>query len=496
VDPVEPPADPYAAYDFIPSTYMPRISAGPYTDGYCEYEVDPTWTVVRMQPGERLQSVFDRARPKGNPGVVVEIPYEVTGENGFLCDSGRMMNNKAPDNAVIRGIPGPNGELPHFQCRNDSRDGNIPKTLKKRAAFEISSKGLVVFENIRHDGYRGIPFNGYSGRTIFRNSWVHHSIGNGLVYSNVYAPGNPGRMVEVCGSEISHNGAGNTEHGIYAHRGTVKEGATEEEAIAFVNNPSDVTFVSVDSYWHSNNYSSQIKSIANRNILKNNEIRSWAKDDPTFSNHYGSMLIDVSACSESTIEGNKIVHYKPKASGLGYYSLALRNRAKVVHGCDIPNDKHPDYFKKEVWDAVEHTLVTTVRNNTFYSSPVFAGETLPEGAPDYSHKIVAITDWGTWPMEEVTLGAQHWRMPPLDTAGNIIWKDQHRVKIEGNTFVGFTPGREWRALVKGDCSGWRKTCPPPVERTPMEYFGIEKAGEVDPSWYFDIGENTFIPTSE
>lgn len=470
--------DQYAGIQALSMSYVPQTTDYPYSLDACEYHIDPDWPQFTMQVGERLQDFWNRAyenngRPKN---LVLNIPWDAP---THICDQMYSPDKKWPDGTlVVRGISGPDGQKPRFYCRSEQRDGNVPKRLVKQAALIVGAKTLTVFDNLHTDGYKKAgTIRSLNNRILFKNSYLHHAISNGLSFSNVNTSGKH-LQVEICGNEISHNGMGNTQHGMYMHRGL---------------GDAHVKIILANNLIHSNNWSSGFKSIANENWVVGNRFFSSIDDDPTFKRTWSSMDIDIAACSTTLIEDNSITHWKPFSNKLGKEVIGIRKRSKVVNGCDDPPYGSETFNDPEYWRSLKGAklFVTKIRNNVIRARPdSIPKEATMKGEGDFGHMLYAITDWGTWPSEEFTLGASYWLQPPVDNNGKLLWYERHKVIVHGNRYIGFAADQIYRSLTTGTCSDWRKACPPPPDIGPMRYYGTFEGH--DAYSYFEIGKGETI----
>lgn len=417
----------------VPSVaYRPQLPPlGKYSiAGVCESIHGPDAPRVVLGDREPLQQAYERLRELSvNRGGVIEIPWDT---ELIQCDDMRTGRNKRVDSLTVRGIPGPNGELPRFYCRRDQRQGTIPKKGRVEAAFRFSVN-TVLIENIHIDGYQGSLKLPRIGKVVVRNNYMHHALSNGLVFSNT---DDPGRLnLEICGNEISHSGRGNAEHGLYLHRNISGSGSAE------------VTFV--DNLCHSTPYSSCYKSIANKNIIVNNRFYQSLDTDDSYTKQYSSMLVDISSCAENLIEGNVFHGHKPEATSFGDILIGIRNRKRVVRGCDQPDYDSKEFWDPHYWKSLNGKVVfpTYIKNNTFYAGP------------EFGDRLYAITAFGTYPNVPLRSFGPARLLPAPDE-----WYERSRVIVSGNTYIGISRDKAYRSMPPSHCS--RPECGPPPARLP------------------------------
>lgn len=175
------------------------------------------------------------------PGDIVELEY---GE--YL---NQFIGVKFPD-ITIRGIPGPNGELPHFKAV--VADGaKLPAldygAFKGNANF--SGKGLCVvrgdrctIESIEFSGMKANSFNGagirHEAAGLSVKGCLFHDNENGILGSEHDDPATPehdGGLVWIEGNGFFHNGAGDGQsHNLYISRA---------ETLVFIDNDTEASKV-------------------------------------------------------------------------------------------------------------------------------------------------------------------------------------------------------------------------------------------------------------
>ena len=364
--------------------------------------------------GEDNLNTLIRRGIAGNPeGLVINIPAEAL--SGKVCLKGRG-RPRGLKHLVIRGLPDADGNLPRLYCREVRRAGNVPKDKFQSIPFNFTSDETFVLDSMEIDGYfHSVSIAPQLRRAVIVNSYLHHALGDGIANDNKRR-GAPRTDIEVCGSEVAHSGSGNYRHNFYIHRG---------------DGDYVTAFWLVDSFVHSSG-GSGVKSIANENNFIGNHIETSVATDPTFSTMRSTMNIDVPACSNTLIDGNRLVFHN--AADNGHYNIGIRNRASLnVQGCDEPpygseqfND--PAYWTN--WQAITPPAMftTTLRKNVL------------DAGPRRPHKAWAITSWGTRPIKSLGLGKQESLDVPVDGDGNMIWRERSRVVVDpNNTFIGYEP---------------------------------------------------------
>ena len=431
-------------YPVPPVTYQPSLPpVGKYSvAGICEPIHESTAPSITLNDGESLASAYARLQSaSNNQGGVINIPWNVRLNQ---CDSLRVARKRIMSGGVtIRGLPGPNGEQPRFYCRTEKRDGTVPhsEVAGRFMSFGDTRKDgkgspanqRVLVENLHVDGYKTAFNLPKSGHIILRNNYVHHQFGNAVVYSNLEWPAR--LTLEICGNEVAHAGYGNALHGFYLHRGLHPESSAE---IALV-----------DNLCHSTPYSSCFKSIANKHVVKGNRFYQSLDTDPSYEKRYSSMLLDIAACADNLIEDNEFHGHKPEANKFGDILIGIRNRKKIVKGCDRPPYDSSQFNDPDYWSSLGGAKVfpTIIKRNSFTAGP------------DFGERLFAITAMGTFPNEELRgFGPAKLLEPPPG------WYERSRVYVSENTYTGFAADHLYRSLPPGHCSV--EKCGPPPAREP------------------------------
>ena len=456
---------PVSATKPLPMSYRPQLRPGPFRiKGACDYQTDPSWPEFTMEHGETLNTFVMRASASSPRGLILNIP--AGGVEDRVCQRARMKKRNRPDHVVVRGIPDEEGNLPRLYCRSSKRDGNIPNNKVVSTPFALSGSKTTVFDSLHIDGYkRSLYLNSGSQRAVIKSSYLHHAMEDGILWSNQKSPGST-LSVEICGSEVAHSGRGNVKHNIYGHRGL---------------NGSQVKLTIVDSLFHSPNSSSNIKSIANTNVLVGNRILSQLDTDPSFKRRWASMNVDIASCAQNVIEDNEITYWR--RHNIGKYNIGLRNRATAIKGCDVPPYDSDRFNDPEYWASTEDRFITRIQRNVFRAEPE---ET--HGLRSTPEAVYAIRSWGTWPRQSVTLGKQGLLQPPTDKNGSLIWKERHVVVVDNNRYIGFDRNKIYSSATVGHCEQSRPGCWPIPSITPSQYYGkMDKRGRLDGYSYYEIG---------
>ena len=440
----------------LPMSYTPTLPAlGEYSVPHvCRADISPDWPQVTLHENgnETLNAAFARLLAKSKANGVLNIKHDAPPLECDVLYSGKGLTGAF----VLRGLPGPSGELPRMYCRSDFRDGNIPHAKVAGSFFATFGRSLTVIESLHIDGYKSAVKLPQFGRTILRNNYIHHQVGNGVSSSNVRTP-NARIDYEFCGNEMSHSGRDNGQHTFYVHRG--------------ITPTTNVYATWVDNFFHSAASSSSIKSIANENTIVNNRLSKSVTTDPSFKVRSSQFLIDIPGCSQNVIDGNFIEGPKLQARAGGEDLVGIRNRKTELKGCDRPAYGSAQFNDPEFWSSLndEPMFFTIISNNTF--------RTRPEGFDGvaYDAKLTAIHDFGVYPVD----GPGFADRILLPTPKN--WFDPHKTVVRGNTYVGpfkarYESSNETHCKTGKNIKGFG-ICPPyptPGPAVPANHFRIEE----------------------
>lgn len=456
-------------------TYHPSFPPlGRYSaKGVCESIHDDTSFKVTLRDNESLETAADRLLELSyKAGGVLEIPWDV---DTLQCDRYHMGGTKIMP-ITIRGVPGPNGELPRFYCRSVKRDGTVPRGTGDFLRFGKNGTGKsaepgnhqVVIENIHVDGYGTSVQVPRSGSIVIRNNYMHHNIGDGIKGVGVNVGDGPGWgvRIEVCGNEISHSGQGNTKHGLYIARSKV-----------YGHNDSRIRLWFVDNVIHSCAWSSCLKSVANTNVVVGNSFYKTKETDPSYSTMSAQMLVDIAACEgPHEVRNNLFDRYRPmpdEAKSPGGVPIGIRNR-KQSFGCNVPrsweeNDKtgglpHPvkgsKFWSENYWSSLKGKKIFPfyITGNTFRATGYKAGET------------TAIASSGTYPnYRSRSFGPACLLTPPSG------WYERHRTYVSNNTYINYP--KEARERYSSNPPGHsEKACKTPKPKQDLRDFDLIEVG--------------------
>jgi hypothetical protein len=466
-------------------------------EGVCEAIHDDNAARVTLAHGETLEEAWIRLYNLA-PGVggIIQVPWDV---DTVQCDSLRLNQKKTQNTPkiTIRGIVGPNGEQPRFYCRSDSfPSGTVPDKEVAGAFLSIGSDydtmGTLLVENIHKDGYKTGIQSGNNGKVIIRNSYFHHGRQDGVKSGNSIGDADynrnnldanalytePSRYeLEICGTEIAFHGQGNTIHGFYMHR-ALGGGGDRSDLAALNAGPGWHKNTVVDSVCHTSNHSSCFKSIANEVILKNNKFYQYLATDPSYLvdagpdagwGPVGEMLVDISACSISTIVGNSLYGFRPTAQAGSGTLVAYRLRKRAVRGCDIPvawtpygdgidngdgigaSKSGPEPSKI---DGLVHTeeFWRGLNNKIFF--PHIVEDNFFEVTGDFAGRQDAVSFYSTYPVYETRLGSPNCFLPTPDA-----WYERAHVFSARNHFVNFPADRRYVQIQIGQDG--KDVCPYP-----------------------------------
>jgi hypothetical protein len=187
---------------------------------------------VVLRDDETLRSALKRPQElsiTNEINGVIEVPWSA---DTVQCDSLRIRKGDAAlRRLTIQGVTGPDRQQPRFYCRSAeskySLGGTIPAQYVAPSFFRMAvdkDHPEIMFENLHIDGYGGALKLGNSGAYVVRNSYLHHVPDNGIAAANIERLQDSGVdssasfILQLCGSEISHYGQGNSKHNLYLHR--------------------------------------------------------------------------------------------------------------------------------------------------------------------------------------------------------------------------------------------------------------------------------------
>lgn len=383
-----------------------------------EYTIDESLPQVTLQSGEKLQDAYERLR-------VLTTLDGSAGESGILniahdplqCDMMRSFPNRHFNGTlVIRGIAKPDGTMPKAYCRDERLGGTIAAEDRVETFAKPIGREATVIIGMDIDGYqKGVIISSGTKGFYVLGSRIRFARADGLAYSN-YTEANHDLKVVIAGSELSHSGNGNALHCTYMHRA--------------LDPTSTATVYFVDNLVYSCNYSSGFKSIANANYIANNIFLSEYQRDPAEPRKWSQAIIDVAGCAQNYIVGNKIYYHKVELNRGGQDIIQIRNRSKVVRGCDRPDYDSVQFQDPNYWASLNGATLfkTHISGNEIFTSSPYK----QVGDDDFGYKTRGIVDWGTHPTDEATLGVSYWL--PLPEG----WYERHRVVLDGTNVLHYT----------------------------------------------------------
>ena len=310
----------------------------------------------------------------------------------------------AKDTVVIRGVVGPNGELPHLKMplgeNGRPRGGNI-------LTFGFGTS--VTIENLElSDAKAGTAISVIKDldRLTLRNVFVHDNR-QGLATSGV-----DGLRVEIYDSEFARNGDGrNTKHNIYVGR---------------------IAELVVDNlHSHSSRGGHALKSVARNFSVTNSRFDTTLEPDPEASPFVGKTLLDFAAATRGLIDGCEFYSYFVRRKTGYAEAISARNR-RPMHGADNPPYDSPAFFSEQFWDAVQAGGVDNPANPHLY--PVYISNNTFVASGPGRDKTVAIRAFGTYPSGKAYMFAP--KTFPLDAPDG--WVERSVLYIANNTFKGYT----------------------------------------------------------
>lgn len=501
------PECPRGSNNFTP-TFPPL---GQYSvAGICQSIHPETVAQVTMKNGELFEDAYKRlfAIADHDEGGILNVPHSVRIAN---CDRLYIVGKEYMEGGLtVRGIKGPNGEMPRMYCRHTGMDGGtVPTTADTGVAWSSTYKSTAPYfgttwytflmENFEVDGYA--PWvSMWAKKVVLRNNWFHHTRENGI-----HMPRNKDNYdfatdmtLEVCGNHISHGGQGNTRHNFYLHRNEETGGTGPDRVVAVAEEENtgptyqpiykNIAWI-VDNVIH-NSGGSAIKSTAQENHIIGNTIYADFPTDPQWKPKPTTMLIDLISCAQNEIKNNDLHDNDPEARGWGDSTINFRLRKGEVVGCDAPmaytramwdhsaSQEQDKMTGSPFWaDAYWDDLIAQGRPKLFKS--VVEGNTIRNiGAGAIKHR--AIRTWGTYPVN-VTRSFS----PACWYESHPKWYERMHVYSDKNTYIGFAFDKIVMDSVEAPGNGiddWR-ACTDPLPSTADLYEKSAAEGRVT------LGEN-------
>ena len=383
----------------------------PYSKGVLTVDDSKWFTIGAGGDFATCREALNHLPEGGGGGVIEYLP-------GTHVDSCPIYGSRG-GNIMITGRLGPNGERP-IVTPPTYIDAQGVTQSEWFLFFRPQGNDTLVVQNLEiKDSFTAIETENNQG-LIVRNVFVNGTTGgNGITVGE--APAFEGQFetwAEIYDTEIARAGGGNIRHNIYVHR---------------------IDEVIVDNmYSHSSNNSHAFKSVARNNVIRDSE---FATTDKPFNQilpsdtFLSSTLVDLASCAAVSITNNVfrgvLVDQRDRDPGFGpstTHMVDLRRRKTGVQGCDTPEYGTPEHDDPAFWAEVAAGGIS--QSNELLFNHDISGNTFIN---DGEREIVAVSNWGTEPIEDngISFG-----QPEVDLPIPPGWIERSIAWLKNNTTVG------------------------------------------------------------
>ena len=360
-------------------------------------------TTVTVGPGQDHENCLDAVKTLTSTGGIIEIYWKPEAYDTRCGAVGKQ------GHVIVRGIAGPNGELPLFRPVRHDRDGNVLFDSSGQPLRETwlsfifprrapNPSATLLVENIRVERVPvGINARNF-GRLVLRNFHLTDCTNNGIWISkpppeqfddmgNHVLDGVPYNMVfEMYGGSVTRCGGGNTRHNFYVYGDRiVLDGVTSSAA----------------------NNSETFKSNGRHVEIRNSTFATTLKENfgpEEFS--LASTLVVLNACGSSVIENNKFILWpvlaKDRLRGgwgsVGKHAISYRAR-RSIKGCDLPPYDSVVFWSDRFWSGIEVAGLLNPQNPELFHH-ILRGNVFEARGPNVN-RAVAVEIYGTVPQEAI-----------------------------------------------------------------------------------------------
>lgn len=392
---------------------------------YCEpiHGPDAPTVTLGSTGTETLNKAHDRLLAiNGAAGGVILVPHDAPVACDKLYKFTRLANKHA--SVTIRGVPGPAGERPRFECFDSTGAKGVgtwmsfgkPLYLPNTTTPITDPSSIqIMVEDVDIVGYNvQVLIQAGVGKAVLKN--VRHLDGSGTCVKNQELEGDLRLAWEICGGENARCGQGNINHGYYLH-GNIEQQDTGHSTVYYGG-----------GWCHDARGSHCFKSTANRNIIVGNLFETGTHWDAPYE---PTELLDMMACSNNVVRGNVF------RSNSKYGHTAYLLHRHDLDGCPMPRYESPEYQDGSFFAMVRalgtdsasgSAAANPYMKGTFVSGNVF--EELGNYAPGYEPMVYGI--YGTFPADPPTYYSFYYVQKPVPAN----WVERSTLYFANNIVVG------------------------------------------------------------